>query len=159
MIEYVVGFAKDKENFVLMVVKKKPTWQEGLLNGIGGKVEEGETPLEAMHREWTEETGLSTQNWKQFANLGRTDWVVHFFYALSEDDFIIEGGKRCIDDLPWRNDIGEIIFPFFYPNDLVHPILKTISNIKYLMPLAFEQTKNNNKFDILEIINASSGHD
>ena len=51
MNNYVLGFAFNK-NFreVLLILKNKPQWQKGLYNGIGGKIEEGELPIEAMVR-------------------------------------------------------------------------------------------------------------
>ncbi len=41
MKRYVAGlmFSKD-EKYVALVIKNKPDWQKGLLNGIGGKIEE-----------------------------------------------------------------------------------------------------------------------
>lgn len=54
---YVLGFMFDhEEKHVLLIWKNRPKWQAGKLNGIGGKIEAGETPLQAMEREFTEET-------------------------------------------------------------------------------------------------------
>lgn len=54
---YVVGFLfSEDESRVLLVLKNRPAWQEGKLNGVGGKIEAGETPLQAMEREFKEET-------------------------------------------------------------------------------------------------------
>jgi 8-oxo-dGTP pyrophosphatase MutT (NUDIX family) len=54
---YVVGFLfSQDESKVLLVWKNRPAWQNGKLNGIGGKIEAGETPLQAMEREFKEET-------------------------------------------------------------------------------------------------------
>lgn len=44
---------------ILLLRKHEPIWQRGKLNGIGGKVEPGETILEATRREFCEETKLS----------------------------------------------------------------------------------------------------
>lgn len=54
---YVLGllFSEDASR-VLLVWKNRPAWQNGKLNGIGGKIEPGETPLQAMDREFVEET-------------------------------------------------------------------------------------------------------
>ena len=47
-----------RAEFVEQVIKKeRPVWQAGLLNAIGGHVEKGEYPVEAMQREFLEETG------------------------------------------------------------------------------------------------------
>jgi len=67
--EYVLGFAFDAEDEkVVLILKQKPDWQKGRFNGIGGKIEPGETPHEAMAREFTEETGKksSPAEWMKF---------------------------------------------------------------------------------------------
>ena len=68
--QYVVGLAFNAlgEKVVLMQ-KTHPEWQAGKLNGIGGKVEEGETPLAAMQREFQEEAGVCLTAWSHFATL------------------------------------------------------------------------------------------
>lgn len=87
-LDYVVGFAFSGHlDCVAMITKTKPEWQNGLLNGIGGKIEDGETPLQAMIREWDEECEiLVDKDWKQFAVVaGRADngkiWRVVFFHT------------------------------------------------------------------------------
>jgi len=56
---YVLGFVFNKaKNAVLLIEKKRPEWQAGYWNGIGGKIEENETPVEAIEREAWEEMGL-----------------------------------------------------------------------------------------------------
>lgn len=82
MKSYVAGFMIDRGRQVALVIKNKPEWQKGKLNGIGGKIEEDEAPAIAMWREFREETGHETdfEDWHEFALL--TDDVsfeVHFF--------------------------------------------------------------------------------
>jgi 8-oxo-dGTP diphosphatase len=65
---YVVGFMMDPTlSRVVLIRKNRPAAQVGKLNGVGGKVEQGETPLDAMSREFREETGMETTGWKLFA--------------------------------------------------------------------------------------------
>ena len=60
MKHYVLGFIFNREkNRVLLIKKKRPEWQAGHWNGIGGKIEKDETPLDAMNRETLEEVDLS----------------------------------------------------------------------------------------------------
>lgn len=49
---------------VVLIHKNKPDWQRGYLNGVGGKVEPGETAVCAMEREFREEAGLDVLAWR-----------------------------------------------------------------------------------------------
>lgn len=87
---YVLGFAfVPSTNQVLLVRKKRPEWQAGLLNGIGGKIEKGETPAKAMLREGMEEAALSL-DWQYRGMLtGINDddeyFVCHVYRAADEE--------------------------------------------------------------------------
>ena len=63
MKEYVVTFlfTPDFKN-VWLIEKQKPEWQKGCLNGIGGKIEENELPIQAANRELFEESGVKDLN-------------------------------------------------------------------------------------------------
>lgn len=66
-MEYVVGFAFDSTQSNLMMIRKnRPDWMAGRLNGIGGKIEAGETPIQAMVRECQEEADITIENWELF---------------------------------------------------------------------------------------------
>ena len=84
---YCCGFAFDTDdlNYVYLIEKKRPEWQEGLLNGVGGHIETEETPRQAMVREFKEETGISTfeSDWTYFCYLVDTSfkWEVYFFVS------------------------------------------------------------------------------
>jgi 8-oxo-dGTP diphosphatase len=59
--KYVCGFAfSPNHTLVYLIRKKRPTWQAGKLNGIGGKVNIGESPIQAIVREFKEECGVVT---------------------------------------------------------------------------------------------------
>lgn len=86
MTYFCLGFAFDIQNpsHVLLIRKNRPKWQAGLLNGVGGHVEPGETLLEAMVREFQEETGISTvfADWRKVATLfGPGKWRVACYTA------------------------------------------------------------------------------
>jgi 8-oxo-dGTP diphosphatase len=73
---YVNGFLFDPTlTHVVLLRKNKPPHQEGLLNGVGGKIDAGETPLQAMEREFREEAWPAcnkTPEWTEFAVLNWT---------------------------------------------------------------------------------------
>lgn len=62
MKRYTVTFLfEPKLDSVWLIEKQKPEWQKGCLNGIGGKIEDGETPMECAIRELKEEAGVTIQ--------------------------------------------------------------------------------------------------
>jgi 8-oxo-dGTP diphosphatase len=80
--EGVVGFLfSPSKNRVALILKNKPKWQEGKYNGIGGKVEKGETAYDAMVREFEEEAGVKIKDWKQYAVLQGEGFKVTFFWT------------------------------------------------------------------------------
>lgn len=92
MRHYTVGFVFNATlDRVLLMHKLKPEWQMGKLNGLGGKIEDGEDPLSCVVREIKEESGLVTQKdvWKEIGLLRARDGEVRFFglaYSGSESD-------------------------------------------------------------------------
>ena len=92
MIEYALGFAfcgGDKP-FVLLQEKLNSEIPSlnGTWNGIGGKIEIGETPLEAMERESDEETGIYGVKWEYFCTSRGNGYTIHVFW--------------CSDPLVWE---------------------------------------------------------
>ena len=85
MTDYVVGLAYDITGEIATLIKKKrPVWQEGLLNGVGGHIEEGEEPYDAMVREFEEETDLFVDDWYHFMTLEIPNGHI-FFYRVYLD--------------------------------------------------------------------------
>jgi 8-oxo-dGTP diphosphatase len=82
----VLGFAILNRQ-VLLVRKRRPQWQAGLLNGLGGHVEPGESDVEAMVREFREECGVESQphNWYRVCTMVGTGWEVVVFASASID--------------------------------------------------------------------------
>jgi 8-oxo-dGTP diphosphatase len=89
---YVLGFAFDAGGTfesVCLMEKVKPNWQKGLLNGVGGKMEPGETEHQAMTREFREETSVNIPptDWHKFFTMRFGNGaVVHCFTARLPDD-------------------------------------------------------------------------
>lgn len=89
--EYVLGIALSADRRKILLIRKlTPEWQRGLLNGIGGKIEAGETPIQAMLREFKEETGVDTtlHNWSSLGTI-ESD-VFKVFVFCSFDDLIYQ---------------------------------------------------------------------
>lgn len=125
--DYVAGFMFSVDRRSVMLIKKnRPEWQKGFYNGIGGHIEDGESPVDAMVREFREEAGLYTVDteWTEFAVITGEDdrhpWRVHFFYAVGQ----MEAAVQKTDE-----ELGGC-----YVTDLhKHPIIR---NLSYLIPMA-----------------------
>lgn len=84
MKRYVLGFCFTLSGRCFLMKKATPDWQKGLVTGLGGKIEDGEHPIEAMIREFQEEAGIVTheKNWESLAVLaGDTGegWEMYVF--------------------------------------------------------------------------------
>ena len=123
MQEYVAGFLfSPDENYVVLVRKLKPTWQAGLLNGVGGKVELEETPYQAMVREFKEETGLYIHDWEYFAGLSDGRNFAVTFYRMQH---------------PWYGSVQTVtneVIEIHAVQDLDK--LPVVSNLRWLIPMA-----------------------
>lgn len=73
---------------VLLIKKQKPPQHAGLLNGLGGKLEENETHLECVTREIAEEAGLSIspEKWLSVGQMTWSNWEVSIWTATTASD-------------------------------------------------------------------------
>lgn len=134
---YVVGFLFAAPSWglnVSLIRKARPDWQKGRHNGIGGKVEEGETPVQAMAREFRKETGWEGEiAWTEYVTLrDRRGYVVHFFRATASVDvqLAIERNTR---------DAEEPVTNFHISNiDVGIEAGKIIGNLGWLIPMALD---------------------
>lgn len=126
MKKYTLAFIFNKElEKVLLIRKNKPVEQAGLLNGIGGKMEEFDvTFLDCIKREVEEETGLVLKK-EDFINVGNlTDdehYIVEVFTAQIEDTLINTFKKLTDEDvvlLDISNGINELKQDEFSNNGL-----------------------------------------
>lgn len=128
--EYVLGFAfNESGKDVVLIVKKRPEWQAGQLNGVGGHVEESDlNNFEAMIREFREETGVETTRWEY-----RFDYIwpkaVVNIYSLFDDD-IFERAETVTDESivkPRACDLPGAVIP----------------NLRWMIPLLLDKTFTN----------------
>lgn len=120
-------------NFVLLVEKRKPSWQNGLLNGVGGKMNGYETPLDCMKREFVEETKCDWPiEWRHFATeIEPWDAYVYFFTAKMSE------GNMDGHVWPEVNDASEPLHWKHVPKLNVGGGV-TIGNLRWLIPLALD---------------------
>ena len=87
---FVAGLMFDDEmQRVVLIRKDRPAWQRGLLNGVGGKMEDGEGSIDTMLREFKEEAGVQTtrSDWSYFMQLRGDQFYVDFFFGRSTEHF------------------------------------------------------------------------
>lgn len=128
---YVATFCFDEtERFVALIEKNKPAWQAGRLNGIGGKIEEGETIFMAAKREFEEETGCSLplSSFIHYASLfdRRGDALIHFFKNTERLSLLRSTTPEQVIILPLAR---------------LHYDDQVIPNLKWLIPMALEYDK------------------
>lgn len=128
---FVVGFVFSPDlRTVILLRKTRPEWQAGKLNGMGGRVELGETYLQAMHREGQEESGMDWP-WEHFATMRcrherHAGNEIAFFRAVSHE------GRRLVGRV---NDVGEK-FGGWDVDVITQGMAATIPNLQWLLPMA-----------------------
>ena len=136
--QYVVGFMfNPTKDAVLLIRKTHPDWQAGKLNGVGGRIDDGESALEAMRREFIEEVAIDCDNWQQYCVLGDArQWQIHFFYATG----LIGVAEARTDEKP------EIHCVVALPAD-------TIPNLHWLIPMALSMERETiSGFSVTEVM-------
>lgn len=116
MITYNICFIR-RENQILLLNRQKSSWM-GAWNGVGGKIEQGESPVESVRREVLEETGLSILP-DQFEYKGLVTWLVddyhlggmHLYKAWLEPSVSYETPLKTSEGiLDWK-EISWILHP------------------------------------------------
>ena len=132
--EYVAGFMFHYLDLfiVALIEKQKPAWQKGKLNGIGGKIEINETPVDAMVREFKEEAGVDTaaSQWTHYATLESGDSIVYFF-----------AGKGDLESV-YSAEVEEV--KLIRVENL--SFLPVIPNLTWLVPMAQLAVKNDHNY-------------
>jgi 8-oxo-dGTP diphosphatase len=123
--QYVAGFLfRADASEVALIGKIKPAWQRGKFNGIGGKIEAGETPWDAMCREFREETGANVSTWRQFAVLRWRGGSVYFFEARGSYQLFTTTAE-----------------PVVWVKIAALQELEIIPNLRWLIPLALDKDR------------------
>lgn len=96
-----------RDGCTLMVHRNKKVndIHEGKWNGLGGKLEAGETPEECAIREVLEESGLSIHNLKlcgllMFPKFKGNDWYVFVFTATEFSGELIDSPEGRLEWIP-----------------------------------------------------------
>lgn len=141
MINYTLGFIIQKPWVVLLDVRKPGFILDGKANGIGGKMDQMESPVAGIVRETEEETGLTTHldQWRQFGLLrginnnvtGIVEEQIHCMVYMWHNE--LHDNKPLIDSLPLDHDCKEGTVFLANMNTLPKNI---VPNLAYLLPLA-----------------------
>lgn len=96
--EYTQAIAVDAQGQYALLIKRRHNPGKDLLSGVGGTVDEGESPEQCMRREWEEET-----------NIPLDDAQVIHLVTLEDDDCInhMFGIVLPKIDIYYYNPIGE----------------------------------------------------
>lgn len=137
MNKYVAGFLFCFGE-VALIQKKRPEWQKGLWNGIGGKIEDGEFTDHAMYREFLEEAGHNTpiDSWKWFASLTATDGGSTVYFH-----------KRRVISKPVLRTMTDEPVKWWKIKEL--ETIPLVPNLRWLIPLALY---GNDSADIISFI-------
>lgn len=120
---YVLGFFTG-EGKVALIRKRRPKWQAGLLNGIGGRMEPGEAPIDAMAREFREETGVVRPiSWRLYCVVTNRNagYRIHVFHATGD----LAELRTVTDEALEHHDVNLL------PPDVV-------SKVRWLLPLGLD---------------------
>lgn len=105
MLKYTLCLIRHENELLLLNRVKKP--QMGMWNGVGGKIEVGETPLESVIRETVEETGINLKEITYAGNVifsskeGR-DGMYLFMAELPEGECIMTPVGTAEGILDWK---------------------------------------------------------
>lgn len=145
MNHYVLGIAFSQNLLGTVLIRKsKPSWQVGHYNGVGGRIEAGETPASAMVREFEEETSVVTQldDWHLFTTMqsvknsshaDKEPWIVYCYTTKLT--------PSQIDSVKTTTEEPVLVTSHFSQ-------LKMVRSMNFLVPLARESFTEPKDVDI-----------
>jgi 8-oxo-dGTP pyrophosphatase MutT (NUDIX family) len=91
-IQYSLGyvFTEDLSKVFLLHIDKPGKLGHGLINGVGGKVDPTEMPLESMIREFHEETGQVVAHWNKLGVYTGKGYIVHTYVSMVKEAYLSE---------------------------------------------------------------------
>lgn len=121
--EYVLAllFTPDRRRVVL-VRKRRPAWQAGKVNALGGKLMAGERAVDAARREVGEEAGVDVPTWDEFLVWEDPVYVMH---AVRAADPAALDAHTAEDQEVFLADVDRL------PANV-------IDNLRWLVPLALD---------------------
>lgn len=126
MFVYTLAFIFNEDlSKILLIEKNRPEWQKGFLNGIGGKCEPNEPPLQCINREVFEECGLNNIIFNKIGIIDGIEYVVYVYNArISHKIFNVAISKT--DEKISSYDIKNLESKNLLPS------------VKYLIPIAMQ---------------------
>jgi 8-oxo-dGTP diphosphatase len=122
--DYVLAllFTADSREVVL-VRKTRPAWQAGRVNGLGGKIRDGESLAAAARREVLEEAGVDVERWEEFLV-----WhdPVYRLRAVRAFDDVARQARTAEDQEVFLAYVGALP-------------LNVIDNLRWIVPLALDR--------------------
>lgn len=126
-ILYTCGFAFNPGlTQVALILKNKPEWQAGCLNGIGGKIDHkiDKDIYQAMSREFEEETGviIPGNEWLLFCTYDGGTYIVFFFTTIT---------PKIYDVKTMEEEQVALYNTDPLPDNILH-------NLNWLIPMAYD---------------------
>ena len=131
MKRMVVGYLFTEDlSEVVLIQKKRPDWQAGKFNGVGGHIEPSDGfPIKAMIREFKEETGIEFNTWEPLGVMqGGFSWKLYLFTGQMHG--LTAGSLQTLTD-----EVPKLVPVNALPNNIV-------GNLIWMVPLARDKFRD-----------------